>query len=177
MHHFNDTYFAELEQELGSLSPEERDAIVRELRSHHDDALADPTADDLLLNIALPEGAKQVGRSLKSIHRATRREVIKHRTFLTIATVLASIILVSSFIFPWLDGRMLAFVFGGIAVVGAVAALVGLWLPKPRLGSWLFWSGTAGITLVGIPSVMSFSSFYLIFGPLLLWTGTRLQRI
>jgi hypothetical protein len=49
-------------------------------------------------------------------------------------------------------------------------------VPRPRLGRWLVWSGSAGLTLVGVPTVISFSSLYLIFGPLLLLTGMRVQR-
>lgn len=176
MARFNDAYFAELEHELAGLSPEERLSILRELRSHSEDALADPAADEGLLRLALPARAASFGRRLRRVHSAARREARKRRTMLALSTMLAICAIVSSFIFPWIDGHLVAFVIGGLAVVCAVTSLVGMWLPKPRLARWLVWSGSAGLTLVGIPPVISFSSIYLIVGPLLLFTGMRLQR-
>lgn len=176
MHRPNDSYFAELEQELAALSLAEREAILRELRSHYDDAAADPTADEQILRLGLPFQADQFGRKLKRIHRSAKREAAKHRTMMIIATVIASIAIVLSFVFPWFDGNLLAFILGGTAAVCSILSVVGIWLPKQTIGQWLFWSGSTGLTLIGLPSVISFSSFYLIFGPLLLWTGTRLQR-
>jgi uncharacterized membrane protein len=176
MHPFNESYFSELERELVSLSPEERDSILRELRSHTEDASADPGADMFTVLVGLPEQAAKVGRHLRSVHVAARREARKRRSMLIISTLVASAVIVLSFIFPWFDGNLIAFVLGGVAVVFAVLSLVGVWMPKPQIGRWLVWSGSAGLTLVGMPAVISFSSFYLICGPLLLLTGMRLQR-
>jgi uncharacterized membrane protein len=167
-----DNYFTELEQELASLSAEERDSILRELRSHTEDATSDPQADAFALSIGLPSRAEKVGRALKQIHAATRREARKRRSLLVLSTSFAVTVIILSFIFPWFDGGRVAFVLGGLAVVFAVLSLV----PRPRLGRWLVWSGSAGLTLVGVPTVISFSSLYLIFGPLLLLTGMRVQR-
>lgn len=171
-----DSYFTELEQELASLSAEERDSILRELRSHTEDATSDPEADSFALSIGLPSRAEKVGRALKQIHAATRREARKRRSLLFASTSFAVTVIILSFIFPWFDGGRVAFVLGGLAVVFAVLSLVGIWMPRPRLGRWLVWSGSAGLTLVGVPTVISFSSVYLIFGPLLLLTGMRVQR-
>lgn len=176
MRPFNETYFSELERELATLSAEERDSIVRELRSHTEDACSDPSADSFALAIGLPERAANVGRSLRHIHGAARREARKRRTLLVLSTLFAVTVIISSFIFPWFDGNRVAFVLGGLAVVFAVLSLVGVWIPKPSIGRWLVWSGSAGLTLVGLPTVISFSSLYLIFGPLLLVTGMRIQR-
>lgn len=176
MRPFNDSYFVELEQELASLSAEERDSIVRELRSHTEDASADPCADSFTLLVGLPQQAAKVGRRLRQVHGAARREARKRRSGLILSTLMALTVIVLSIIFPWFDGNVIAFILGGVAVVFAVLSLVGVWLPKPSIGRWLVWSGSAGLTLVGLPAIASFSSFYLICGPLLLLTGMRLER-
>lgn len=176
MSHFSEHYFAELEHELVGLSPEERTSILRELQCHTEDALTDPQGDDHLLRMGLPDQARAVGRSLRRIHDAARREARKRRSMLTLSTTMAISVIVMSFIVPWIDGNLIAFVLGGVAVVCAATSLVGVWIPRPRLSSWLVWSGSAGLTLVGLPAMVSFSSIYLISGPLLLWTGMRLQR-
>ncbi|HEY1015793.1 MAG TPA: DUF1700 domain-containing protein [Herpetosiphonaceae bacterium] len=176
---FNESYFAELESELGALSAEERDSILRELRSHTEDAQADGCADaDAALRLGLPTRAQWVGRQLRRVHAATQREARKRRSMLAIGSCIAIAALILSFIWPWLqtDGRVVAFVLGGLAAVCAVLSLVGIWVPKPRLGRWLVWSGSAGLTLIGVPPLFTFGSFYLICGPLLLVTGMQLKR-
>ena len=174
---FNDNYFAELEQDLATLSDEERASILRELRCHHEDALLDPEGDEQTLRLGLSEQVHYVGRRLQHIHNAARREARKRRSMLMLSTLVALSVIICSFIFPWIDGTLLAFLFGGLAVICAAVSLVGVWLPKPRIGRWLIWSGGTGLTLVGMPAVISLSSLYLICGPLLLVAGTRLQRV
>ena len=176
MPQFSETYFAELEQELADLSAEERASILRELHGHTEDALSDPQSDDHILRMGLPSQVRAIGRSLLQVHNAARREARKRKSMLIISTVMASIVIVLSFIFPWIDGNVIGFVLGGTAVVCATVSLIGMWLPKRKVGRWLVWSGSTGLTLVGMPTLVSFGSLYLICGPLLLWTGMRSQR-
>ncbi len=173
---FSENYFAELERELADLSAEERASIIRELRCHREDALADPQGDTELLHIGLPSQAVTFGKRLRQIHSAAKREARKRRSMLLISTLMAVSVIIMSVIFPWFDGNVAAFIIGGIAVVCAAVSLIGVWVPKPKVGRWLVWSGSAGLTLVGVPPVISFGSLYLIVGPLLLVTGMRLQR-
>ena len=176
---FNESYFAELESELGALSADERDSILRELRSHTEDAMADQAPDAAAaLRLGLPDHAARVGRNLRRVHIAARREARKRRSMLAIGSGIAITALVLSFIWPWLqtEGQLVAFVLGGLASVCAVLSLIGIWVPKPRLGRWLVWSGSAGLTLIGVPPLFTFGSFYLICGPLLLVTGMQLKR-
>lgn len=176
MARFDEHYFDQVEHELHALAAEERESILRELRSHTEDAWADPQLDDWALHLGLPTRSQRVGRALRRVHASTQREALKRRSMLTISTSIAVLAIVMSFIWPWFDGNILAFVLGGLAVVCAVLSLIGVWVPKPRLGRWLVWSGSAGLTLIGVPPVISFGSIYLICGPLLLVAGTQLKR-
>jgi uncharacterized membrane protein len=106
MRPFNESYFSELEQELATLSAEERDSIIRELRSHTEDASADPSADSFTVQVGLPEQAAKVGRHLRNVHIAARREARKRRSMLIVSTLMAVTVIVLSFIFPWFHGLM-----------------------------------------------------------------------